>query len=266
MPIKTDQADFANSTKEEIKGKHGDTIDNSDTGEWDFDGATIKNANLEGGITDAYSNPEYPDLTTKTLALDYLLYTKPNILTFTNDVNVREKGTIVNNVILDWTINKSVDKQTINNGVGDIASNLRTKSLINQGLSVTITYQLTVTDTQGNTDIANTSIKFLNKLYRGTSPNGSLNNAQILALASNQYIEASSFPVTFTMNGNGEYLYFALPSSLGPVTFTVNGLVNTAWIETLQSFTNSSGFTEQYRIYRSTFLQNGTGISIQLTL
>lgn len=264
--LKTDQVDFENSTSEEIKGKHGDLIENSASNEWDFHNAVLKNASLEGGSDDSYTNADYPDLTTKTKALDYLLYLFPDVTSFVHDGSTTELGGTVNNVNLTWTINKSIKIQTINNGVGEITNTLRTIALINQGLVSTTTWTITVTDDSSNSDIASTTLKFLNKIRTGTSPNGSLNNAQILALPTGVFVEASSFPYEYTTNGNGEYLYIALPSSFGALDIVVNGLASTAWVETLHNYTNGSGYTEQYRVYRSTFLQNGTGINIQLNL
>lgn len=60
------------------------------------------------------------------------------------------------------------------------------------------------------------------------------------------------------INGAGQYLAFAWPTSFGTPTFTINGLPNTAFtkISSSISFTNMYGYTTNYDVWLSNTAQN----------
>lgn len=60
------------------------------------------------------------------------------------------------------------------------------------------------------------------------------------------------------INGSGQYLVFAWPSSFGTPTFTINGLPNTAWtkIGSSISFSNMYSYTTTYDVWISNTAQN----------
>ena len=72
------------------------------------------------------------------------------------------------------------------------------------------------------------------------------------------------------MDGNGEYIWIAMPQSFGLAInpdgtqskFVVGGLANSAWEVFTTNYTNSFGHIEPYYLYRTTTVQFGTGISI----
>ena len=204
-----------------------------------------------------YNNVTYP---TVDAALDNLLYVTPNILTFTNNVNAVEIGSTVASTTLTWTIDESANltDQTLNQGIGSVGTIVRNHTH-SDSYTTNRTYTLTITDGI-NPDNANTSVYFRHKRYWGTSTNTLLNDAQIIALSS----ELNTTEVmTKTISPSGEYIYFAWPASWDPsppATFTVNGLLNTAWSYITRNFTNASGNTSSFRIYRSDNLLTGSYI------
>jgi hypothetical protein len=92
---------------------------------------------------------------------------------------------------------------------------------------------------------------------------------------SSELNESISKNITFDCTG-GYYFYYAFPSRLGSLsTFNtkVNGFPFSDWSDNaggstisgfLLSITNASGFTENYRVYRSYNLQNGSSISTEM--
>lgn len=131
-----------------------------------------------------------------------------------------------------------------------------TVEIINhRGTIGAITFTLNATDGSINpTSII--TINFWNKRFWGTSTKdgeyieGEYTEADIEGLADNELSNSKS--KTFTVTSNiGEYIIFSYPSRLGTATFTVGGFeggfINFGTI----SVTNASGFTENYRIYRS---------------
>lgn len=181
--------------------------------------------------------------------------TAPSITSFINNVNSVEIGSTVVSTKLDWVLaGGAITSQSINQGIGALAIALRTKTDLTN-YTTDRTYTLTISDGT-NTDNKSTSVSFKNKFYWGVSANTSLTDPQILALSSEL---TSSFLVTAkTMHPAGEYLYFAFPTSFGTPTISINGLVNTAWTLVTRNFTNASGYTTSYDIYRSNNLLTGT--------
>jgi hypothetical protein len=186
-------------------------------------------------------------------AYDYnlLFYVTPSILTFTNDVGTVELGTTVSTIGLAWTTNKTGMTQTLSPG-GDVTG---LNSYTSTGsFTTTRSYTLTVDDGQ-NTDSASTAAYFLQKRYWGGNANTTINDAGIQAL-SQEF--ASSRSMTKTITAAGQYVYVCYPAAWGTASFTVNGLPNTAWTLSVQSFTNASGYASSYNVYRSDNLLTGT--------
>lgn len=209
----------------------------------------------------AYSNADFPAFDDVRDALDYLLYTPLSISSFTNSVGSVEIGSTVNSVVLNWSYNHDVISQSLTDvGVVTPAS-LRAYGFSSLGLTSNKTWTLSSTD--GTTPKnANTIVSFLHKRYWGVSPLASLSDADILSLSK----ELSSTRIqSRTMNATGgNYLWFAWPDSFGSGEFWTNGLQNTAWTLTTRSFVNASGYSSTFRIYRSTFIQNGSGIDVEV--
>jgi hypothetical protein len=90
----------------------------------------------------------------------------------------------------------------------------------------------------------------MKKVYWGVNANLSLSDGDIVAL--NSQFQTNRI-LNVTLTPSGQYLYFVIPASFGSATFNVNGLLNTAWILTTQTFDGDT-----YNIYRSQNLLTGT--------
>ena len=200
----------------------------------------------------SYINLEY---TTNTVAdaLNILLYITP-VVNLSNNIGTVELGTIISNLTLTWTLNKSVISQSINNGIGSISTALRTLSLSSLNITSDTTYTITVNDGKNSVN-SSSSILFRNRRFWGTSSTATPDSNLINLI---NYELSGTRSQTRTFNPNNEYIYFGWPSRFGTPTFIVGGLTNSAWEKTTISYTNSKGYTENYDIYRSTFLQNGS--------
>ena len=237
-----------------------------------FSGTGGSNTSIgSGGIADStkinieevpYTTPSDANITNVKDALDSLFYTPPSINSFTISPNTVEKGTVITDITFNWGTNKNVVSQSINQGIGEILNTLRTYSLSGLNITGDISYSLTISDNK-NTANRSSSISFRNKRYWGVSNLASLNNGDILSLSNSELSTSKSQSKTF--NTSNQYIYFAFPSSFGNPTFKVNGLDNDAWIKTTILFTNSKGYKENYDVYRSEFLQNGIGITVDVT-
>jgi len=178
-----------------------------------------------------------------------------------------EIGSTVNTVNLSWTFSHgSVIAQTLTNA-GTLSNTDTSTTISNAGLTQDKTYTLNYSATYYgfsgvHAGTASATVRFLNKRYWGVSNSISLADAGILALSS-EY--ADDYVQTKTFSPAGGYIYFAWPESFGePENFLFNGLKNTAWEQTTLNFTNSSGGVVSYNVYRSTYQQNSSGITIEV--
>jgi hypothetical protein len=191
--------------------------------------------------------------------VDYILdIINPLTGNISNNQGTKEKGETVTSVLLNWSWSKAILSQSLNNGIGSllpaVVSYLHTSTFTTDR-----TYTITGSTISQSAN-ASTSVVFRQKRWWGTDPTVTPVDATIFALANNEF--SSSRNKSFVINGGGQYIYYAYPSTFGAATFTVNGLLNTAWTLFVISHTNASGFTENYNVYRTNTIQNGSGISI----
>ncbi len=193
-----------------------------------------------------YSTANDTNITSVKDALDKLLYVNLSISLNSNVATTLEKGRVIDSITFSWSYNKKVISQTFNNE----SLNVDVRSYIyNSPLSSNKTFTLSANDGT-NSFSRNISFSFLNGRYWGVSNNTSYNSDFVNSLSKEL---ASSRSKTFTVNcGQDQYIYYCIPTSFGTPTFTVGGFSGGFnKVDTIQ-FTNSSGFTESYDIYKST--------------
>lgn len=201
------------------------------------------------------------DIKTVKEALDQLLYISPDITSFTGG-GTYEKGSVINNVNLSWTLNKGITSQSINQGIGDLDISLRKYDISEANLTEDTTYTLTVSDGK-NSDSASTSVLFRQKGYWGVSTETSLTNEQILAL-SQEFSTGRNQNRTFDCSG-GKYFYFVIPTQYcNGIQFKVGGLSFTGIEETTIQLTNASGYEASYNVYRCSNIQTGSAINVEV--
>lgn len=130
-------------------------------------------------------------------------------------------------------------------------------------LTQTRTVTLQGTNTQSGTFSNTKTLTWSHKRYWGTHPTFTLpSDAQIIAANGAGVGSGSEFSTTRTqtrngIDGGGNYIFFAWPTTFGTPSFTVNGLPNTAWtkVGTAISFVNSNGHTEPYDVWISNTAQ-----------
>lgn len=180
---------------------------------------------------------------------------------FSNTAPLSELGTTIADVTFNWSVSRSPTSISISPNIGSINSNLRT---ITSRLNLTATTEYTLTVIAGSKVLtATTRVTFTNRMYYGSSAKTSLNNAEILALASNPL--ATSRNRNVSIDGNGKYLYIAYPKAWGDPTFMISGMLNNAWTKTEMAITNAYNNTTTYNIYRSNTIQNGSAIAISIS-
>lgn len=215
-----------------MKGEKGDP------GATTADGVSYKDSNVANALDEL------------TKRMDDVQYTPIQITSFSNNVNTAEMGSTVNTVVLNWGYNKEPKKATLDGSGLDVK--LRTKTIEGAGIKSNKTYTLTATDDREAKATKTTAITFLNGVYYGvgTAVGGAINNDFVKGLTKKlSGSKAGSFTVNAT---EGNYIYYALPKRLGTPTFFVGGFEGGFALEKTFEYTNPSGYTESYDVYKST--------------
>lgn len=179
-------------------------------------------------------------------ALNELLYVPLTINLTSNKPTTIEKGTIIDSVIFSWSYNKDITRQKFNNQALEVSVR---SFAYNTPFSANKSFKLEANDGKGDFS-KSISFNFLNGRYWGVS-NASTYDSDFIKSLSKEL--SSSRNKTFTVNcGEGQHIFYCVPTSFGNCSFKVGGFEGGFnKVNTIQ-FTNASGYTESYDIYKST--------------
>lgn len=202
-----------------------------------------------------------------------LIVTNHVLSSFSNTAGITETGGVVNNFSLNWTYNRNGDdptSQTINQGVGAIATTLRTHAVVGAGLTSNTTYNIAAVGDDGTNTNLNTTVTFRRKRYWGVSDLLLTTDVQVLAnLASEEFATSRSTTKDFNPSTGSppNYLYFCYPASFGsPASTLIGGFPFSDYTETtIVGFTNASGDSVDYILLRTNPQYNGTSVVWQIT-
>lgn len=178
---------------------------------------------------------------------------------------VREKGRTVTSVTFGYSFSKVPIEAKFGdtNPPTEVLSNPGTSGSITKGsvespLSITSakTWRISGKEEEvpGKTQVtatASASISFYNGVYYGVAAEpASVDSAFILGLATKklQSSRVTSFTVTA---GTGQYIWYALPTSMGACSFKVGGFDGGFQPAVTVNYENSLGHKENYYVYRS---------------
>jgi hypothetical protein len=192
-------------------------------------------------------------------ALNELFAEEPDVNLY-NSVNYAEIGQEIKSVHLTWNVIQGKVSYFFLEGVGQLDSNIRGYTFQNQNIISDKTYNLKYGNDYIEKNVSS-NIYFRNKIYWGTSTKKELSNEEIISLDAEYYINTNQ---TRILNPNNEYMYFALPERNLENKFKFNGILNSAWELNKIFLINEHNHMEPYLVYRSTFLQNGHDILIEI--
>lgn len=168
-----------------------------------------------------------------------------------------EKGQSLTQATLSWSFSKVPAEGTASlTDHGAIASKTGSTTLsYDPPLTANKTWTLTGKEVQvpgkSQAQVAKSaSVQFLNGVYYGAAAlPASVDSAFVLGLT--KTLSASRVSSFKANAGAGEYVWYVLPVGIGKCAFNVGGFDGGfALVGTIQ-FTNASGFTESYYVYRS---------------
>ena len=191
----------------------------------------------------------------------------PVVISLVASTTVAETGALVA-VTLTATYNQAVVTAVIDQGVGGISTATGAHAGIAAGnIAANRTWTLTVSNGFKLTT-AQASIAFRLKRYWGVSakaPGTALTNAEVLALASNEFATGyAKSGMVFDCTG-GRYPVICWPATFGvPTEITVGGFASNDFTIETQDVTNASGHVDSYKILRLNTIQNGNAIGVTL--
>lgn len=177
--------------------------------------------------------------------LDELLYKAITITSFNISKTLAEIGEVVSNLKLTWSYSKEPTVQKLD---GNILDNSIRDHIITSNITSNKTFKLEVSD--GKTTVNRTaSINFYNGRYYGVSNSETYDSDFILSL--NKTL-TNSRACNFTVDcGQGQYIFFAIPTRFGTPTFTVGGFTGGFIKAQTLDFENKFGYVESYDIWKS---------------
>ncbi|MBT0664760.1 hypothetical protein KI809_10655 [Geobacter pelophilus] len=155
---------------------------------------------------------------------------------------------------LVWVTNKSATSQTVNS-VARTSPYLPSPSTI----STNQTYNLLVSDGQTTANSSRT-VTFTHYRYWGVSSAAVIDDAGIIAL-SKEFGTSRGQNRTFAPVD--QYIYIAYLATAGAAaTITVNGFLDDSWQMVQRQYINASGYSAEFRIYRSAYRLTGTYVVV----
>lgn len=183
-----------------------------------------------------------------------LMYVPIEVTAFSVTPASAEKGQTFNSVSFVWALNKTPQKIAI--GSNELAPT-QAGTMALDGLEITTNHDWTIvaTDERGTQASKKATINFYNGVYYGVSAiPEAYDSAFIIALGkSGKKTLRSSKLAGFSVNaGEGKYIFYCLPTSMGLCSFKVGGFDGGFELVATPAYTNEYGHTEAYYIYRST--------------
>lgn len=221
-----------------IKGEKGDPYVLTDKDKEDLLASVLPN--MPENLGNRLSNVEQK--------IADLMYNEISVSSFTNSVGTAELGSTVNSVTLSWKLNKTPTTLTLD-GATQTALAEGSVNKTNLGLKANKTWTLKATDDRGKTAEKTTTLSFVNGVYYGVAFPGAYNSNFILGLK--KTLRSNKLPSFTVTAAEEEHIYYCVPSRYGTCNFSVGGFSGGFSIATTTEFTNSSGYTEEYYVYKS---------------
>jgi hypothetical protein len=197
--------------------------------------------------------------------IDSLSYVALAINSFTTSVLKYERGTVLTSIALTWSLNKTIASQTITGAFvvpPTLIASQRAATVTLSNANTNFSITLDVNDGSGNATASRSiTTSFIDPIYYGKAGiPGAVNDAFLNSTLSS--ILQSSRALTFSEDlGAGEYLWYALPTSLlngGTPIFKMNGFTSSMTFIDDFSHTNGSGGTPiNYTVYRTEYAELG---------
>lgn len=161
-----------------------------------------------------------------------------------------EIGRTIDTVFLEWELNKTATSISLD-GI-TVSPDLNKTTLTGLTITQNTTWSLKVVDERGLEVSKSTSMKFVNGVYYGAATGDQTYDSDFVLGLSRKILSSSKVETIYVTANEGEYIYYCVPTRFGDCSFEVGGFDGGFEKVSTFNFTNESGYTESYDIYKST--------------
>lgn len=186
--------------------------------------------------------------------IDDLAYTAIAFVSASATNATNEIGSTVTETVITWSFNKEPKTQTIKFGseVAEVLDkSIRSKTYSGKTITSNTSIVITATDERNAQASRTLNITFQPRAYWGVAQNKEIyDSADILALSESALTSTRTRNINVNA-GEGEHIIYAIPSSFGTPTFKINGFEGGFVKVGTINFTNASGYSQNYDVYKS---------------
>lgn len=217
---------------------------------------------LRAGSTNAIQNQAvYAKFEALKSELGDSVYIPIEILSFDNNIKIKEKGDTVTSVTFNYSFNQvpnSLMLQINENPSEAIATTSNSFTKTNLELKADTIFLLSASDKKNHTETKVSNLKFLNGVYYGAVSSPDIYDSTFI-LSLNKKLQPDHHGVFNVDAKEDQYIYYCAPSAYGYPLLSVNGLIGGFEKVNVEpvAFTNSFGYTENYDVYKSDYFNLG---------
>lgn len=186
--------------------------------------------------------------------IDDLAYTAIAFASASATNATNEIGSIVTETVIVWSFNKEPKTQTIKFGseVAEVLDkSIRSKTYSGKTIASNTSIVITATDERDTQASRTLNITFQPRAYWGVAQNKEIyDSADILALSESALTSTRTRNINVNA-GEGEHIIYAIPSTFGTPIFKINGFEGGFIKVGTINFTNASGYSQNYDVYKS---------------
>lgn len=183
------------------------------------------------------------------LAYTAIAFTSASATNATNEI-----GSTVTETAVTWSFNKEPKAQTIKFGpeVAEVLDkSIRSKTYSGKTITSNTSIVITATDERNAQASSTLNITFQPRAYWGVAQNKEIyDSADILALSESALTSTRTRNINVNA-GEGEHIIYAIPSTFGTPIFKINGFEGGFIKVGTINFTNASGYSQNYDVYKS---------------
>lgn len=186
--------------------------------------------------------------------IDDLAYTAIAFVSASATNATNEIGSTVTETVITWYFNKEPKTQTIKFGseVAEVLDkSIRSKTYSGKTITSNTSIVITATDERNAQASRTLNITFQPRAYWGVAQNKEIyDSADILALSESALTNTRARNINVNA-GEGEHIIYAIPSTFGTPIFKINGFEGGFIKVGTINFTNASGYSQNYDVYKS---------------
>lgn len=186
--------------------------------------------------------------------IDDLAYTAIAFASASATNATNEIGSTVTETVITWYFNKEPKTQTIKFGseaAEVLDKSIRSKTYSGKTITSNTSIVITATDERNAQASRTLNITFQPRAYWGVAQDKEFyDSIDILALSESTLTNTRTRTINVNA-GEGEHIIYAIPSSFGTPTFKINGFEGGFVKVGTINFTNASGYSQNYDVYKS---------------